>query len=559
MSRIRLPLVTDKDLSEASVVTSHGDGAQFEIQLGHLCNNRCVFCSSGQLSEMKIARPIRLDPIIEAIDAARARGARRITFLGGEPTIHKGFLDALRHTVEVGFEEVVIFTNGVMLPVPGFIEKVLAIGRHFEWRISIQGGNEAAHVAVTKRKDSFRRIVQGLEKLQAQGQDVTANLCVNEESYRSLPDYVELVRRYGLRQLHVDVVRPPSTGDRSLEYLGEIMPRYSTMAPYFHRMLEGFEAWRPDFDVNVGNLPFCVLPAWGHRIHHGGMETITASCDDTSLEAPVDKYEWHASLRRHVPACEGCVFKPQCKGVFHEYLALYGDEEFQAVPRDALVRLDPQRRNFVLLARPSLERVLAMASLQQIGLGGWQGAGLSEETIRRVVEARFRLAMDPARVVTLRFEPPDPSIPADAFTPDWRLSVLADPLVTAEDLAALLEQVAQVLPVELDVPALLAKQAEASLLVRSRSMLGAMLRRVRAQGGVDSWRLVDAWGGADTGTGGFEIRDAAGGQIVLELDAAPREGRANVAVRSRIGGGTDAERARRAVSHLAAVMRGQAG
>lgn len=553
MSRIRLPLVTEKDLSEASVVTSHGDGAQFEIQLGHLCNNRCVFCSSGQLSEMKLARPIRLDPIIEAIDAARARGARRITFLGGEPTIHKGFLEALRHTVAVGFEEVVIFTNGVMLPVPGFIDKVLAIGRRFEWRISIQGGNEAAHVAVTKRPDSFRRIVEGLLTLQAHRQDVTANLCVNEESYRSLPDYVALVRRYGLRQLHVDVVRPPSTGERSLGYLGEIMPRYSAMAPYFRQMLEGFEAWRADFDVNVGNLPFCVLPEWGHRIHHGGMETITASCDDTSLEAPVDKYEWHASLRRHVPACEGCVFKPQCKGVFHEYLTLYGDEEFQAVTREELLRLDPDRRNFGLLAKASLEPILALASSPKLH-GGWRGGGTSEESIRRVVEARFELETDPARVVTLRFEPPDASMIADAVCDEWRLSIVADPLVTVDDLTALLESVAPLLPVPLDRQALLANQ---SLLVRSRSMLDAMLRRVRERGGVDSWRLVDAWGGAEAGRGGFEVRDGAGGQIVLELDAAPREGRANVAVRSRIGEGTDAEQARRAVSTLVAVMRGQ--
>src|SRR5690606_19889139 len=111
---------------------------------------------------------------------------------------------------ELGFEEVVIFTNGVMLPVPGFIDKVIAIGQNFEWRISIQGGNEEAHVAVTKRKDSFRRIVDGLEALKARGQDVTANLCVNEESYRSLPDYPALARQYAIRQLHVDMIRPPS-------------------------------------------------------------------------------------------------------------------------------------------------------------------------------------------------------------------------------------------------------------------------------------------------------------------------------------------------------------
>src|SRR5262249_48498598 len=127
-------------------------------------------------TELKLAKPIPLDPIIAAIEEARAKGARRVTFLGGEPTLHKGFLAALRRTVELGFPEVVIFTNGVLLPQPGFIDSVVALGRHFEWRISIQGGNEEAHVAVTKRKYSFQKIVEGLKLLQTRGQRVTANM-----------------------------------------------------------------------------------------------------------------------------------------------------------------------------------------------------------------------------------------------------------------------------------------------------------------------------------------------------------------------------------------------
>ena len=66
---------------------------------------------------MKIARPVPLEPIIEALESARAAGATHLTFLGGEPTIHKRFLEALAKAVELGFEHIVIFTNGVMFPI----------------------------------------------------------------------------------------------------------------------------------------------------------------------------------------------------------------------------------------------------------------------------------------------------------------------------------------------------------------------------------------------------------------------------------------------------------
>ena len=41
------------------------------------------------------------------IDRARAAGARRVTFLGGEATIHKGFHEAVARAVALGFEEIV--------------------------------------------------------------------------------------------------------------------------------------------------------------------------------------------------------------------------------------------------------------------------------------------------------------------------------------------------------------------------------------------------------------------------------------------------------------------
>src|SRR5258705_27927 len=199
-------VITPQDLAEAKTVVPRRAGHQFEIQLGHLCNNRCVFCSSGQLTSLGLARAIPLAPMLEAIESARAQGATRITFLGGEPTIHKGFTAALQRAVELGFEQIVIFTDGVMLPHRDFVERIAALGT-FAWRISIQGGNEPAHDAVTGRRGSFSRIVAGLEKLRALGQKVTANVCANEHGYRSLPEYPALVRRYDVRQLHVDIVR----------------------------------------------------------------------------------------------------------------------------------------------------------------------------------------------------------------------------------------------------------------------------------------------------------------------------------------------------------------
>ena len=124
----------------------------------------------------------------------------------------------------------------------------------------------------------------------------------------------------------------------------ELLPRYTDMAPHFRAMLDRFEQELPGFDVNVGNLPYCVLPEWADRVHHGGEQTVTQACDDEALEAAVDKYEWHYSMRRHPPGCEGCVFRSRCSGVYDVYLARHGDGEFRAVSPDALRAAQDGRR-----------------------------------------------------------------------------------------------------------------------------------------------------------------------------------------------------------------------
>src|SRR5207248_4272043 len=84
---------------------------QMEIQLGHMCNNRCVFCVSGQRTAMREAFPLEAPPILEKIREGWEQGNRKLTILGGEPTIQPEFMTVVRFAVELGFEEIVVFTN----------------------------------------------------------------------------------------------------------------------------------------------------------------------------------------------------------------------------------------------------------------------------------------------------------------------------------------------------------------------------------------------------------------------------------------------------------------
>ncbi|MGE0790779.1 MAG: radical SAM protein [Sandaracinaceae bacterium] len=356
---------------------------QVEIQLGHMCNNRCVFCVSGQRTQMGQAGPMPADPILARIRQARELGHTKITLLGGEPTLQPEFLRILRETVALGFEEIVLFTNGAKTARPELVDAIRETGGRFTWRISIQGATCESHERTTRKPGSFGRIVRTLENLRARGERITVNMCVVRSNYEDVAAFAPLLLPYGVRQLHLDMMRPLDAGERTEEELRDTLPRYSDLAAPFRAMVRAF----PDgFDVNVGNLPYCVAPDLAPWIHHDGERTDTIAIEgDDRLSRPWNKYLVKRRDKLKPASCARCVMEARCSGVFETYARFYGTEEL--VPIDALTLRDhdPRGRLFAVWAEGALRVALD---------DRWSIRALSERTIE-LTRGALRLHVGP--------------------------------------------------------------------------------------------------------------------------------------------------------------------
>lgn len=304
---------------------------QIEIQLGHMCNNRCVFCVSGQRTERREALPVAGDPVIEKLREGRARGLRKLTLLGGEPTIQPEFMRVLREAVALEYDEIVIFTNGVKTARASFVDEILATGGNFTFRLSFQGATARAHERTTKKLGSFARLVETMANLRERGQRITVNMCVVRSNFESVAAFPALLLPYGVQQLHLDMIRPLDAGERTEEEMRAMLPRYSDLVPHLEAMVAGFPA---GFDVNVGNLPYCVAPSIAPVIHHDGETTFTVSVDGgDGLSEPWDKYQVKRRDKVKLESCRTCVFDDRCSGVYDTYRRMHGTEELQPIRR----------------------------------------------------------------------------------------------------------------------------------------------------------------------------------------------------------------------------------
>ncbi|MBI5610155.1 MAG: radical SAM protein [Deltaproteobacteria bacterium] len=347
---------------------------QVEVQLGHLCNNRCVFCVSGQLSEQDRAPQLPVEPILRQIREARQNGAARITLLGGEPTIQRSFAQILKAAVELDFDEVVIFTNGVMTPREGFRQRtqelLAGLGpdhkKRTVWRFSLQGGDHASHDATTINPGSFQRILDSLAILHGQGARLSGNMCAVESNYRSVVHLAAIAEQFQLENLHIDVMRPRDAGERSEHELRAMLPRYADMAKAFLALSREVDRrLGPGWDLNFGNLPYCTGLPISHRIHHDGGDTVTVAADGQgNTQEGFDKYADKRSDKHFLPSCSQCVFQSRCSGVFDTYREFFGNAEFQPVDAERLWQHDTAGHHFALLA----EKPLRDAGLQVEGV-----------------------------------------------------------------------------------------------------------------------------------------------------------------------------------------------
>lgn len=309
--------------------------SMFELQLGQLCNDRCVFCISGRITRAGEARLLPLEPLAARLRQARAEGRSALTFLGGEPTIQPHFLALTQLAVALGFSPIVVFTNGSKAGRTDLIDRVIETGGRFEWRFSFQGATEEAHERTTERKGSWGQLIEAVARASARGQRISVNTCVVAQNHESLGSFGQTLAPFDVAQLHVDMIHPEDTGDLSLEELRPMMVRYTEVAPHLRAMIAALPA---GFDVNVGNVPPCIAPDLSPWIHHGGPPTETSQVSDFGLpvlQPSRDKYTFKERKKLKVQGCARCVFDRRCSGLFPEYAAIYGTEELSPIEAEA--------------------------------------------------------------------------------------------------------------------------------------------------------------------------------------------------------------------------------
>lgn len=207
MTRERVPLRHANDEAGGSVNTGW-------VRLSRKCNNRCVFCSDAEQLDGSIVPWAEVEAEIDALAGA---GASRVVFTGGESTLSKHLLSAIKRATALGLSAELV-TNGRIIQsdkIASMLEKAGLKVIH----ISLHAGRRQTHDTLTQANKSWVETLQAVKSMGRTGVRVNIRSVLTRQTSSELAYLMHLVMMGGAKGFQVRAIEAVG---RAPEYAGEL-------------------------------------------------------------------------------------------------------------------------------------------------------------------------------------------------------------------------------------------------------------------------------------------------------------------------------------------------
>lgn len=341
--------------------------SRIDLNIGMKCNIKCRFCYYFD----KTDEPFKdYDDLLGVLKKYRKCGIDKLHITGGEPTIYKSLFKLARTAKQLGFIDIGIITNGILLRNREFVVECKTAGiDHFN--ISLHGHNAVVHDELTQSKESFDMIMRGIANLKELNYSFSINSVVNHNNYRFLKDFSELMIKLKPKEIALLYFNPMDCASSSMNNMSV---KYSETIPYLNECIDLLE--KNNIRVSFKFLPYCVignsheknlanLPQalyeeweWNYRTRYisyigrkkfltGLIKNFKKFTKEQIKELPFSVLSYlyavfssESYFYKKLAVCNNCKYDLVCQGVNKHYLEMHGDTEFISAKGNKVIRPD---------------------------------------------------------------------------------------------------------------------------------------------------------------------------------------------------------------------------
>jgi radical SAM protein with 4Fe4S-binding SPASM domain len=195
------------------------------LELTKSCNLFCAHCYEGagtnhpHPAHSTSGGPISFKQWKEILAECARLGAKRVQFVGGEPTLYPGLMELIEYARSCRYRDIEVFTNATRLEVSllrQWASSGIMVG------LSFYSYDPKTHDTITGRTGSFRRTVRGIRAILAHNIPVRVGIVLMRDNLSHLTDTVEFLKGLGLKagEIEWDYVRPTGRGEAEVSRMG---------------------------------------------------------------------------------------------------------------------------------------------------------------------------------------------------------------------------------------------------------------------------------------------------------------------------------------------------
>jgi MoaA/NifB/PqqE/SkfB family radical SAM enzyme len=291
------------------------------IHLTDLCNSKCSFCVVA--SPLYEKDSVDYDGIVRFLEENARSGYTAVNLHGGEPTTHPRFFETLSLIKTLGYPEVHVQTNGILLAREEFVRQAIDAGVSL-FIVSLHSHTADSHDALTHSAGGFQKTLVGIQNAKKLGVRVRTNTVVTAQSAVYLIDIARLACELRVDHLNFSNFHPVGS---SMFALGATLPRLSDTRPYLLQAIA--YALEMGKAVTLEGFPYCSVSEYMNLRLDNDDRNIKMLMRGMVIEN-YDKF-MDAQMRIFGPPCDNCSVRTLCGGLYPEYVRYHGWTEFAAV------------------------------------------------------------------------------------------------------------------------------------------------------------------------------------------------------------------------------------
>jgi molybdenum cofactor biosynthesis enzyme MoaA len=291
-----------------------------EISPNFQCNLRCLGCLPEEVPDVDMAPA----EIVRWLRLGRQKGATGAWFGGGEPTLRRDLPRLVAAAKKLGYEEVKLQTNGLLLGVGDVCERLVRAGTT-SVNLVLRSWREEVHETMVKRRGSFQALEKAITVLKDSPLALEGDILLSRSNLEDLPRTLEHYLARGIDVFNIWYLCLFDPADRVTA--AEIAP-YRDAAPIIVEAIDRALAAGARQVLSL-HTPACVLPEshWQHLYYPPELELLVVNADGRAFMLEDSPVEGGSPL----PSCEACSRRSRCLGPRADYMGIFGEDEFKPI------------------------------------------------------------------------------------------------------------------------------------------------------------------------------------------------------------------------------------